>query len=179
MKFVTFNEGLGMAKILEIREISLAVGDFDAAFSKFTALGLRHTPVWEEPTPPVQAKLTSMPVGNSSISIMQGLGDNSPIKKFVAKRGEGIFSFTLLVDDIHEITAQWREAGVQFVLDEPIELHDNFSVGQPIPLLLGNWTRPSSLNGVVIELQDFRNLDGSRYIPPCRPDQEHNLSDPA
>lgn len=167
-----------MAKILEIREISLAVGNFDAAFAKFKALGLSHTAVWEEPTPPVQAKLTSMPVGNSSISIMEGLGDTSPIKKFVAKRGEGIFSFTLLVDDIRAITEQWRQAGIAFVLDEPIELHDNFSVGQPIPVLLGNWTRPSSLNGVVIELQDFRNLDGSRYIPPCRPDEEKDLVSP-
>jgi len=165
-----------MAKILELREISLAVGDFDVAFSKFTSLGLRHTPVWEEPTPPVQAKLTSMPIGNSSISIMEGLAEDSPIRKFVTKRGGGIFSFTLLVDDIHAIMQQWRQAGVAFVLDEPIELHDNFSVGQPIPLLLGNWTRPSSLNGVVIELQDFRNLDGSRYTPPCRPDEEANLS---
>jgi len=165
-----------MAKILELREISLAVRDFDAAFAKFTALGLPHTPVWEEPTPPVQAKLTSMPIGNSSISIMEGLADDSPIKKFVAKHGEGIFSFTFLVDDIHEVMAKWRQANVEFVLDTPIELRDNFSVGQPIPLLLGNWTRPSSLNGVVIELQDFRNLDGSRYIPPCRPDEEKDLS---
>lgn len=167
-----------MAKILELREISLAVGDFDSAFKKFTSLGLRHTPVWAEPTPPVQAKLTSMPIGNSSISIMEGLADESPIKKFVAKRGEGIFSFTLLVDDIRAVMEEWRQAGVQFVLDTPIELLDNFSVGQPIPVLLGNWTRPSSLNGVVIELQDFRNPDGSRYIPPCRPDEEKDLSGP-
>ncbi len=167
-----------MAKILELREISLAVNNFDAAFKKFTALGLNHTPVWEEATPPVQAKLTSMPIGNSSISIMEGLGDSSPITKFVAKRGEGIFSFTFLVDDIHAVTEQWRQAGVAFVLDTPIELHDNFSVGQPIPVLLGNWTRPSSLNGVVIELQDFRNLDGSRYTPPCRPDEEKDLFGP-
>lgn len=167
-----------MAKILEFREISLAVGDFDAAFKKFKALGFSHTTVWEEPTPPVQAKLTSMPIGNSSISIMEGLGDNSPIRKFVAKRGEGIFSFTLLVDDIHAVTEQWRQAGVEFVLDKPIELHNNFSVGQPIPVLLGNWTRPSSLNGVVIELQDFRNLDGSRYTPPRRPDEEKELFAP-
>jgi methylmalonyl-CoA/ethylmalonyl-CoA epimerase len=165
-----------MAKILELREISLAVKNFDAAFKKFRALGLPHTPVWEEATPPVQARLTSMPIGNSSISIMEGLGADTAISKFVAKRGEGFFSFTFVVDDIYAIMKEWQQAGVQFVREEPIKLRNNFSVGQPIPLLLGNWTRPSTLHGLVIELQDFRNEDGSQYNPPRRPDQEPNIT---
>jgi methylmalonyl-CoA/ethylmalonyl-CoA epimerase len=165
-----------MAKVLEIREISFAVKNFDAAFEKFCKLGFKHTPVWEEPLPPVQARLTSMPVGNSSISIMESLDEESPISKFIKKRGEGIFSFTFLVDDIYEIMADWKKAGVQFVLDEPIRLTNNFSVGQPIPVMLGNWTRPSTLHGLVIELQDFRNEDGSQYRPPRRPDEEPNLT---
>lgn len=164
-----------MAKILEVREISFAVKNFDAAFKKFCALGFRHTPVWEEAAPPVQARLTSMPVGNSSISIMESLAPDTPISKFIAKRGEGIFSFTFLVDDIYGIMKEWRAAGVEFVLDEPIRLRDNLSVGQPIPIILGNWTRPSTLHGLVIEFQDFRNEDGSQYHPPRRPDQEPNL----
>ena len=71
---------------------------------------------------------------------------------------------------------EWQQAGVQFVREEPIKLRNNFSVGQPIPLLLGNWTRPSTLHGLVIELQDFRNEDGSQYNPPRRPDQEPNIT---
>lgn len=165
-----------MAKILELREISFAVKDFDAAFKKFRALGFKTSPIWNEGTPPVQAKLTSMPVGNSSISIMESLGAGTPISKFIAKRGEGIFSFTFLVDDIHAVTAEWKKAGVDFVLDKPMEVRDGFSVGQPIPIILGNWTRPSTLHGVVIEFQDFRNLDGTPYRPPVRPDQEPALS---
>ena len=165
-----------MAKILELREISFAVKDFDAAFNKFRALGFKTGPIWNEGTPPIQAKLTSMPVGNSSISIMQSLGENTPISKFVAKRGEGIFSFTFLVDDIYGVTDDWRKAGVDFVLEKPMEVRSGFSVGQPIPIILGNWTKPSTLHGIVIEFQDFRNDDGSSYRPPRRPDQEPTLS---
>lgn len=164
-----------MAKILELREISFAVKNFDAAFEKFRALGFKHFPVWEEKLPPVQAKLTSMPIGNSSISVMESLGPDTPIAKFIAKRGEGIFSFTFLVDDIYAITEEWRRAGVEFVLDEPIRLTDNYSVGQPIPVILGNWTRPSTLHGLVIEFQDFRQENGEPYRPPRRPDQEAGL----
>jgi methylmalonyl-CoA/ethylmalonyl-CoA epimerase len=164
-----------MAKILELREISFAVKDFDAALKKFRGLGFRTSPVWNEGTPPVQAKLTSMPVGNSSISIMESLGADTPISKFIARRGEGIFSFTFLVDDIRAITDEWKMGGVEFVLDKPMEVRDGFSVGQPIPVILGNWTRPSSLHGIVIEFQEFCNENGSPYRPPNRPDEEPTL----
>lgn len=161
-----------MGKVLELREISFAVNDFDAAFEKFSGMGFRMTPVWEEHTPPVQAKLTSMPLANSSISFMQSLGEDTPIAKFIKKRGEGIFSFTFVVDDIEEVTGQWKAAGVEFVLDTPVEIYDQYSAGQPIPVIRGNWTRPSTLHGIVIELQDFRTKEGRRYTPPRTPAEE-------
>lgn len=159
-----------MAEILELREISFAVRDFDAALEKFHAMGFASTPVWTEETPPIQARLTSFPVRNSSISIMESSGGDNPIARFLEKRGEGIFSFTFAVDDIAGVTEQWRAAGVDFVLDEPIEVRGGYSVGQPIPLILGNWTRPSTLHGIVIELQEFRDAEGRPYRPPTRPD---------
>lgn len=164
-----------MARILELREISFAVKDFDQAFAKFRALGFKTSPIWDEPTPPVQARLTSMPVGNSSISIMQSLGENTPITRFIDKRGEGMFSFTFLVDDIHGITDEWKRVGVGFVLEKPMEVRNGYSVGQPIPIILGNWTIPRTLNGILIEFQDFRNEDGTPYRPTRRPDDEPTL----
>lgn len=161
-----------MGKILELREISFAVENFDKAFEKFTNMGFETTPVWIEETPPVQAKLTSMPVGGSSISIMESTGEDTPITKFLRKRGEGIFSFTLVVDSMEEVMEQWKAAGVDFVLDKPMEIQDGFSVGQPIPVLRGNWTRPSTLHGIVIELQEFRDKNGDPYRPPLRADQQ-------
>src|SRR5690606_37525056 len=98
--------------------------------------------------------------------------DDTPIAKFIRKRGEGIFSFTFVVDDLEEVTRQWKAAGVEFVLDEPIEIYDQYSAGQPIPVIRGNWTRPSTLHGIVIELQDFRTKDGERYVPPHTPAED-------
>lgn len=155
-----------MAHILQLREISFAVSDFDKALAKFENMGFSTTGVWTETTPPVQAKLTSMPVGGSSISIMASTGGETPISKFLEKRGEGIFSFTFVVDDIEAIMRQWQSAGVEFLLDDPIEIPNGFSVGEPIPKIRGNWTRPSTLHGIVIELQEFRNDDGSPFTPP-------------
>lgn len=165
-----------MSKVLELREISFAVKDFDEAFKKFEAMGFTTTPIWIEDTPPIQAKLTSMPVGSSSISIMSSIGSDTPITRFLQKRGEGIFSFTFVVDNIEDVMEQWKAAGVDFVLDEPIEIKDGFSVGQPIPRLRGNWTRPSTLHGIVIELQEFRDEQGNLYSPPPRTEQNARTS---
>jgi hypothetical protein len=100
---------------------------------------------------------------------MSALGDGTPIAKFLEKRGEGIFSFTFVVDDIEGITAAWEAAGVRFVLKEPIEIYDQYSAGVPIPVIRGNWTRPSTLHGIVIELQEFRTKDGKPYRPTAAP----------
>lgn len=161
-----------MASILELREISFAVRDFDTAREKFQAMGFETTPVWLEETPPIQARLTSMPVGGSSISIMESSNEDSPITRYLEKRGEGIFSFTFVVDDLEGVMEQWKAAGVDFVLDEPVEIPDGFSVGQPIPVIRGNWTRPSTLHGIVIELQEFRDAEGNPYRPPAGATQE-------
>jgi methylmalonyl-CoA/ethylmalonyl-CoA epimerase len=146
-----------VGRVLEVRELSFAVRDVDASIPKWKAMGFEPCPVWEEGQELIQARLTSMPVGGGSLSLMESTDEDSPINRFIDKRGEGIFSFTLLVDDIYEVTRQWRDAGVEFVLEEPIEVHGQLSAGEPVPLILGNWTKPKSLNGLVIELQDLRD----------------------
>lgn len=162
-----------MGKILEIREISFAVKDFNRVYEKFKKMGFSMTPVHEDPQPPIQAKWTSMPIGSSSLSFMSSIEDGSPIDRFLQKRGEGLFSFTLLVDNIEEIMEKWSEAGVQWVLEKPIEVRNGYSVGQRIPVLRGNWTRPSTLHGLVIELQEFRDENGNPYTPPGGPEIEN------
>lgn len=165
-----------MAQILQLREISFAVKNFDEALRKFQKMGFSALDPWTETTPPVQAKLTSMPVGGSSISIMESSGGDTPISKFIEKRGEGIFSFTFVVDDIEGVMRQWQQAGVEFVLEKPIEILNGFSVGEPIPKIRGNWTRPSTLHGIVIELQEFRD-DSDRPFTPGGADPEVSPSE--
>jgi len=157
-----------MAKVLELRELSFAVRNLDDALAKFNAMGFDSTPPWTEEMPPIQARLTSMPLANSSISLMESIpGADTPISQFLDKRGEGIFSFTLLVDDVVDVAKLWAEAGVDWVIDvdDPILVRGQYSAGVPIPVIRGNWTRPSTLHGLVIELQDFRTEDGQPFDP--------------
>jgi hypothetical protein len=142
--------------VLKILEVNLAVRDISSTKVLFESLGFNGMEVWEVNHPPVETRTTSFPVGDSNL-----LADHDPVARFLDRYGEGIFSVTLLVDGIDALMDRWRAAGVDFVLPNPIEMRDVDIVGQRVPLLLENWTRPSTLHGTVIELQDHRNSDGS------------------
>jgi hypothetical protein len=147
--------------VLKILEVNLAVRDLERTKDLFQRLGFSGMEVWEVNQPPVQTKTTSFPVGESNLSLIEPLEVHDPVARYLDKYGEGIFSLTLLVNGIVPLMNRWRAAGVDFVLPEPIEMRDVDIAGHRVPLLLENWTRPSTLHGTVIELQDHRNQDGS------------------
>ena len=152
--------------ILEVREISIAVRDADKAADTFRRLGFDPSPIWEDPTPIIEARGASMRLPNTHIGLMSTLGDKTPITRFIDKRGEGFFSITLLVTKIEDVMEKWRAEGVQFVLDTPLEEREYLNVGRVIiPVLRVNWTRPSTLHGLCIELHEFRNHDGTPFHP--------------
>jgi hypothetical protein len=149
--------------ILKILEVNLAVRDLDNTRKHFLALGLQGMDVWDVVHPPVETRTTSFPIADSNISLIEPLVKRDPVAHFLDRYGEGIFSVTLLVDGIEDLMEQWRTAGVEFASPEPVQMRDVRIVGHHVPLLLENWTRPSTMHGVVIELQDHRNHDGSLY----------------
>ncbi len=145
-------------KITSIREISVAVADLDQAIADFrTKLGLEPEPIQHEPDPPIQSRFASFRIGGCSIALMESAAEESPIEKFVRRRGEGIFSVTLAVDDIAVAMEEMKRRGVDFVLDEPMTLRDIHAVDRVYRECLVNWTRPQSLHGLVFELQELRD----------------------
>ena len=152
--------------IIEVREISIAVKDAPAAAKKFAALGFNPSPIWDDPTPIIEATGASMNLPNTHLGIMASLGTNTPISRFIEKRGEGFFSITLLVTKIEDVMQKWSAEGVAFVLEKPLEIRDYLNVGRVmVPLLRVNWTRPSTLHGLCIELHEFRGPDGNNFYP--------------
>lgn len=152
--------------IIELREVSIAVKDVEAATTQLRAMGFNPAPVYHDPVPLVESSSSSIKVPNTHFGVMSSLGDNTPISRFIDKRGEGLFSFTFLVTKIEDVMDLWKKAGVKFVLDEPLEVENGTNVGHiTVPRLRVNWTRPSTVLGVCIELHEFRNRDGSTFDP--------------
>jgi methylmalonyl-CoA/ethylmalonyl-CoA epimerase len=145
-----------MARILELLTVNVAARNVDETVAKYLGLGLSALPAFPMPEPPAEIVDVSLPIGEQgAISVIAPTGPGSPVHRFLAKRGEGIYSIAVRVDDLLEAMREWR--GVQWVLDSPFE----FAAGNPaaryVPeKLLVNWIKPSSLGGVMLECFEFR-----------------------
>ena len=88
---------------------------------------------------------------------MESTEAGSAIERFLERRGPGLFSVTFKTNDIVADVERLRKEGAEFVLDEPLVLH-NYSTGfETYAECLVNFTRPRSTGGVVLELQEFRH----------------------
>ena len=152
------------AAILGIQEVSVAVGQLEPAVELFERLGLTATDEVVEETAPVQSRTVSFDAGGCGLALMASTGDDTPISRFLVRRGDGLFGITLAVRDIEGVAAAWRAHGVDFVRDRALELRNGVTVGRPVPRLRVNWTRPSTTHGVVLELQEYLDEDGTPLV---------------
>ncbi len=58
-------------------------------------------------------------VGESRIELLEPTRDDSPVGKFLAKRGEGFHHVAFEVDDIEAALAEMKERGVELIDEEP------------------------------------------------------------
>ena len=105
------------------------------------ALGLevRHTETVEEQG----VRVAMLPVGEPRVELLEPTGDESPVAKFIEKRGPGIHHVAVRVEDIRESLAQLKRAGARLIDEEP-------RVGAGGCLVA--FVHPSSSGGVLLEL---------------------------
>lgn len=81
--------------------------------------------------------------GESKIELLEASKEDSPISKFIDKKGEGIHHLAFGVEDILEEIERLKKEGFQFISEEPKEGADNKLVV---------FLHPKSTNGVLVEL---------------------------
>lgn len=82
-------------------------------------------------------------VGESKIELLEASKEDSPISKFIDKKGEGIHHLAFGVENILDEIERLKKEGFQFISEEPKEGADNKLVV---------FLHPKSTNGVLIEL---------------------------
>jgi methylmalonyl-CoA/ethylmalonyl-CoA epimerase len=124
-----------------IHHIGVAVADLDASIRLYTsALGaqLVHRATNEKEG----LEAAFLRVGDGEIELMSPLRDDSPVGKFLAKRGPGLHHVAYGVTDIDESLAEARDAGLELIDSEPrVGMH-----GTRIAFV-----HPKSLEGVLTE----------------------------
>lgn len=91
--------------------------------------------------------------GSSKIELLQATSDQSPIHRFIEKRGEGIHHIAFEVPDIRAEMQRLRDEGFELLQQEPVTGADNKLVC---------FIHPRSMKGVLIELcQSIPDTDPS------------------
>jgi len=130
-----------------ISHIGIAVSDLDAGIALYQKLGFTLEAIEEVPSQKV--KVAFFPCGNTRLELLAPTSEDSPIAKFIEKRGEGIQHLAFAVDDLPASLTEMEEQGVQLIDKEPRP----GAHGAQIAFL-----HPRSTGGVLIEL--CREKDG-------------------
>jgi len=123
--------------------IGIAVGDLSQALAFYRdALGLDVAPPEEVPSQRVRAHF--VPVGEAAIELLEPTSPDSPIAKFIARRGPGVHHVTLRVDDIRETLGRLKARGVRLIDEAPRGGAEGALVA---------FIHPASTHGVLVELK--------------------------
>src|SRR5580765_6667149 len=123
--------------------VGIAVKDVEAALAFYRdALGL----VVEAPEDVASQKVRAhfLPVGESSLELLEATAPDSAIAKYIEKRGPGLHHITLRVDDVAAALAQLKSRGVRLVDEQPRAGAEGALVA---------FIHPSSAHGVLVELK--------------------------
>jgi len=93
-------------------------------------------------------RVAILPVGESRIELLEATGEETPIGKFIARRGPGIHHLSLEVSDLQAMLGELKNRGVRLIDQEP-------RVGAGGALIA--FIHPSSTGGVLIELAQKEN----------------------
>ena len=130
--------------IKKLSHMGFAVKDLDVAVRLYhDVFGLRPLHRWHAADDGMEA--VSFQVGDVEIELMQPTTEDSPIARFIAKRGEGIHHVAYKVDDVGEALHKAAEAGVETIDKQPRRGGDGKTrVG---------FLHPKSTMGVLTELE--------------------------
>ncbi|HEV3001688.1 MAG TPA: methylmalonyl-CoA epimerase [Solirubrobacteraceae bacterium] len=101
-----------------IDHVGIAVEDLDAALALFEGtfgMPAVHRETVEEQG--VEAAL--LDVGENHVELLRPLGPDTPVGKFLAKRGPGIHHVAYQVTDVESALARCREAGLRLIDQAP------------------------------------------------------------
>jgi methylmalonyl-CoA epimerase len=103
---------------LELHHIGIAVDDLDAAIERYAAL-FGATVEHRARVDDQGVEAASLRVGPSRVELLAPLGADTPVGRFLAKRGPGMHHVAFAVDDVAAELARLRASGAQLVDEAP------------------------------------------------------------
>ncbi len=126
----------------KIEHLGIAVKNLETSDFLFTKL-LGIPPYKKEIVEREGVKTSFFMVGESKIELLEASNPDSPIAKFIEKKGEGIHHIAFSVNNILAEVLRLKNEGFQFISETPKDGADNKLVV---------FLHPKSTNGVLVEL---------------------------
>lgn len=125
-----------------IAHVGIAVPDLDAAAAFYRdVLGLTPHPVEQADG----ADILSFPLGDANVELLAPHAAESPIARFLERRGPGIHHICFRVADLDAALARCREAGYQLIDESPRRGAGGCRIA---------FVHPRSTTGTLIELTE-------------------------
>lgn len=127
---------------MKINHLGIATKGLDEALRFWAdSLGLEnvHTEVVEDQ----KVRVAMLPIGESRIELLEPTSEDSPISKFIERRGGGIHHIAVEVDDIEAALAKLRSNGARLIDEAP-------RIGAEGCLVA--FVHPAATGGVLLEL---------------------------
>jgi methylmalonyl-CoA/ethylmalonyl-CoA epimerase len=131
-------------KILGIEHIGIAIS-INGSDDKFwnLALGLKHRNT--ETVEDQKVKTTIYETGSGKIELLEAIDTDSPVAKFIAKKGTGIHHLCLEVDNIRLAIKELKEHNINMIDHKPRIGVEGYLVA---------FIHPHSTGGVLVELAE-------------------------
>lgn len=128
--------------ITKIAHIGIAVKDLNFAKEIYKKL-FQSEPSEEEVVEEQKVKVVKFKVGESIIELLEGTSDDSPITKFIAKRGEGIHHIAYESDGIEKELLRLDNEDFELINKDPKIGADKMRIA---------FIKPSSTGSVLTEI---------------------------
>jgi methylmalonyl-CoA/ethylmalonyl-CoA epimerase len=129
-------------KILGIEHVAIAADDLKEPADVFgNLLGIENTSTQEVADQKVITDIFD--TGAGKIELLKATSDDSPISKFIEKRGRGVHHIAFLVDNLSLALSELSNAGVQLIDSVPRAGAEGMLIA---------FLHPSSTSGVLVEL---------------------------
>lgn len=128
--------------ISKISHLGIAVKDLKTASEMYKKL-LQSEPSEMEYVAEQKVNVVKFNVGESTIELLEGTSEDSPITKFIEKRGEGIHHVAYESDNVVNDLKRLDESGFELINKEPRVGSDNMLIA---------FVKPKSVGGVLTEV---------------------------
>jgi len=135
--------------IKKISHIGIAVKDLNAAKEVYRKL-FQSESFGEETVGSQKVRVARFKIGESIIELLEATSPDSPITKFIEKRGEGIHHIAYESDNIKEELSRLDSEGFELVNKEPVGGSDNMEIA---------FIKPKSTGGALVEVCSTSRVD--------------------